>query len=427
MIMLPKWLKINMIFFLGFLSFSMIAQNDEVDLEVLLESAVKTHPLNGQRSLIESKSGLNIKAFEKRNMPNIDFNAQASIQSENIDLEFPIPNLDPISLPLYRVQTNLESNYMLFDGGLIKSLIKNEEIKAKIADQNLNVLLFKIKEKVVDIYFSILLLQKQKEILDSSLFLLDTQEKIVNSAIDNGVALKSDLDKLNIEKIKVNQSKANIANKIITLKVVLSHIAGIDLKQEKIPDIDLPDNYIFDATNRPEYKLFGLKTELLSQSKTLITSRKKPKVVLFAKAGIGYPNPFNFFDDNIAPYAIGGVKLVWNIWDWKKSSIEQQKLNAERSFIDNQKLVLDDEIKKQFNKLHSEIEGIQSNLHFDDEIIARQKKIIKTTLFQYMNGTAKISDYIKELNVNKIEKIKKEIHKLEIVKLNYKIKILLNK
>ena len=426
--MLPKWIKYKLILFFIVMSYSMMkAQVKQLSIDEAIESAIKTHPLNGQKSLLADQSNLNIKYLEKKNLPDIDFNAQASLQSESIDLEFPLPKFEPISLPLYRAQTDIESNYLLYDGGIKKALINNEKLKSKIEQQDIETKLYQLKENVVDIYYSIMLLEKQKDILDSSMIVLITQEKIVNTAINNGVALRSDLDKLEMEKIKIKQKKATIQNKIITLKVVLGDLTGLDLsKAEFTIPLSLEKSKI-DWSNRPEFLLLKDKKELLEQSKSIIKAKKKPKVVLFAKAGVGYPNPFNFFDDNIAPFAIGGVKFMWNIWDWKKSSIEGQKLELKKSLIDNQKAILDENIKKQINKLVSEIDGIESNKHFDEELIEKQEIIIETIKNQYLNGIANIGDYTKELNAKTIMEIQSAIHDLEEQKLKYKLKILLNK
>ena len=425
--MLPKWINFIIVLLIAFISIDLAAQTNVFTIESALENAVNNHPLNGQKNLIADKTDLNIKSLRKKNLPNIDLNAQASLQSESIDLEFPLPKFEPITLPLYRAQTYLESNYLLYDGGIKKSLINNEKLKAKIGGQSIATELFKLKDKVVDVYFGILLLYRQKEILDSSMIVLNTQEKIVTTAINNGVALKSDLDKINLEKIKINQSKSAIDNKIKTLKVVLSDLTGTDINDKSLADVKNIKITNYDSSNRPEKLLFDYKKQLLSQSKDIISAKKKPKVILFAKAGVGYPNPFNFFDDNIAPYAIGGVKFVWNIYDWKKSSVEKQKLDIEQSFIDNQNAVLDNNIKMQANKLVSEIQGIEANEHFDKEIIEKQNTIINTIKNQYQNGVVKINDYIKEVNVKKIAEIKSAIHKLEKEKLKYKLKVLLNK
>ena len=423
--MLPKRLNILLVFII-FVSINGIGQNEILTIEQAIESAINKHPLNNQKTIIQNKYKLNIQGLKKKNLPDINLTAQASLQSENISLDFPLPNFQPIELPLYKGQANLESSYMLYDGGIVNSLIDNEKLKGDIEQQSVKVQLYNIKSKVLNIYFSLILLDEQKEILDSSLSLLNMQEKIVESAIENGVALKSDLDKLKIEKVKLKRNISTLNNNKKTLQVVMSDLTGLNVtdKELLISNVELSNQIKWN--NRPELGLLTNKRSLLQQSESLITAKNKPKVVLFAKAGVGYPNPINFFDDNISPFAIGGVKFLWNIWDWKKSSIEKQKLEVEKSFVDNQEDIFNENMLIETNKLVSEIEGLKSNEHFDNEIIEKQNTILNTVENQYRNGTITITDLIKEQNNKRIAEINASINKLKIEKLKYRLKVLLN-
>jgi outer membrane protein TolC len=402
------------------------SQSDILTLDKAIEAAVEKQPLNKQKSLISDKTALQIEYLKKQQLPQINLTAKATLQSENIDLEFPIPNVDPISLPLYKANTDIDASYSLYDGGLNKTLQKNEELKGDLAKISIETKLFSVKTRVVDLYYSILTLGKQKEILDSSLSILKVKSGKVKTAIDNGVALKSDMDKIELEKIKLKKNIATIQNNINTLRLLLSDITGIDMKNKILSDNDIGD-YEKNWSSRPEYKFFSMNSLILEQSKQLIVAKNKPKVILFARAGIGYPNPFNIFNDNIAPYAIGGIKFSWNFWDWKKSSIEEQKLDIEKFIVENKKEIFDENMKIETNKLYSQIEGLENNLHFDNEIIQKQNDLIRTVENQYKNGTATINDLLVELTKKRISEINAVIHTIKIEKLKYKLKIILGK
>lgn len=423
--MLPKRLNILFVFMI-FVSINGIGQNEILTIEQAIESAINKHPLNNQKAIIQNKYKLNIEGLNKKNLPDVNLTAQASLQSENISLDFPLPNLEPIELPLYKGQANLESSYMLYDGGIVNSLINNEKLKGDIEQQNVKVQLYNIKSKVIDIFFSLILLDEQKEILDSSLSVLNFQEKIVQSAIENGVRLRSDLDKLNIEKVKLERNISTLINNKNTLRGVMSDLTGLEIENKKLikSKVELPNEVNW--SNRPELGLLNNKRRLLKQSEELIVAKNKPKVVLFAKVGMGYPNPINFFDDNISPYAIGGVKFLWKIWDWEKSSIEKQKLKVEKSFVNNQEDIFNENMKIETNKLVSEIEGLNSNEYYDTEIINKQNTILKTVENQYKNGTITISDLLKEQNNKRTAEINASINKLKVEKLKYRLKVLLN-
>ena len=429
--MLTKYINFYRVFILIIIIFSsnydfVDAQSEIITLDKAIESAVNKQPLNKQKSMIAEKTALQIEYLKKQQLPQINWTAQTTLQSENIDLEFPIPNVDPISLPLYKANTDIDASYLLYDGGLNKTLRENEKLKGDLGLIGIETKLFSIKSRVVDVYYSILTLEKQKEILDSSLSILNIKSKTVKTAINNGVALKSDLDKVELEKIKLKKNIAAVQNNIETLRLVLSDLTGIEIKDKILSTNEIPE-YKKDWTSRPEYKLFSANSEILEQSKDLIKAKNKPKVILFARAGIGYPNPFNFFNDNIAPYAIGGVKFVWNFWDWKKSSIEKQKLDIEKSIVDNKKEIFDENMKIESDRIMSQIQGLENNLHFDEEIIEKQNDLIGTIENQYKNGTATINDLLVELTKKRISGINAIIHKMKIENLKYKLKIILGK
>lgn len=431
--MLSGYMKFYRIFILAIVLFvldsqsnSLASQSTILTLNEAITAAIDKQPLNKQKALIEDKTNLKIEYIKKQELPEIKLTAQATLQSENIDLEFPIPNIDPISLPLYKANLDIDAGYLLYDGGLNKTLQQNENLKGELGLISIENKLFGIKSRVVDLYYSIMTLEKQKEILDSSLSIIDIKVKTVKTAIDNGVALKSDMDKIDLEKIKLKKSIATIQNNIKTIKLMLTRITGIDMKDKTFVDSDIPE-YNIDWHLRPEYKLFACNTKILEQSIDIIMAKKKPKILLFAKAGIGYPNPFNFFDDNIAPYAIGGIRFIWNFYDWKKSSLEKQMLDIEKSIVENSKEVFDENMKIETDKISSQIQGMEDNLHFDKDIIKKQNDLIKTIEHQYKNGVATINDLLVELTKKRISEINAVVHQMEIKKLKYKLKVILGK
>ena len=78
--MLPKRLNILLIFII-FVSINGIGQNEILTIEQAIESAINKHPLNNQKTIIQNKYKLNIEGLNKKNLPDINFTAQASLQS----------------------------------------------------------------------------------------------------------------------------------------------------------------------------------------------------------------------------------------------------------------------------------------------------------------------------------------------------------
>lgn len=426
--MLPKRLKFSvLIFVLIFgLPIVLLSQLETFTLEEAIEAAMKKNPANLQYSLIDQATDKQIEAIRKQNLPLVTWNTQFSLQSENINLKFPIPNVDPISLPLYKVQSALESNYLIYDGGISKAMITNENLKKQINQQNVTNQLYTIKSQVVDIYYSIILLDRQKEILDSSLSFINIRKKSLESMVSNGVILVSDLDKMELEIIKLEQNINSVESRMKTLISVLTNLTGIDISRVTLiigADVQLTSQ---NWDKRPELTMFSIRKEFLDASGKLIELKNKPKLAFFVKTGIGYPNPFNFFDESISPFAIGGINFTWNIWDWKRTDLDKQKLKIEKEIVDNQKNIFDENLKMETDRLMTEISGLEQNADFDRKIIESQKKIISVTDNQYKNGIVTINVYLEEINKKNIAELNAVVHETELKKAKYKLKAMLN-
>jgi outer membrane protein TolC len=309
-------------------------------------------------------------------------------------------------------------------------MITSEKVKRNLNEQNLNVQLYGIKNQVVELYYSIILLNRQNEILDSSIAYLNIRKKSLESMVRNGVILNSDLDKMELEILKIEQNQAGLQSKMNVLISALSNLTGINISAKRLNSSDNSSDNFSDKsliwTDRPEIKLFSLKNELLDANSKLIDLKNKPKLALFLKAGFGYPNPFNFFDNSFSPFAMGGVNFAWNIWDWKRTDLDKQKLLIEKDLIENQKNIFDENMKLEADKLVTEISGLENNAVFDNKIIGRQKSIIEVTENQYKNGVVSINVYLEEINKKSIAELNAIIHQIEIQKAKYKLKILLN-
>lgn len=411
--------------FLNFITLQYVI-GQKITLDETIDAALKNSKINNQYNLINNSSNVERQGIKKQNLPAVTWNTQGSLQSENIELNLPIPNINPISLPLYKFQSDVSANYLFYDGGMTNSLISIEDTKEKLNSQSIDVQLYGIKNQIVELYYSILLSESQYEIIDSSITMLEIKKRTLNSLYKNGVILKSDIDKLNNEIIKLEQSKESAFSQSSTIRKVLSDITGLDFSNLKLSKSDIEETIDLSKNDRPELELFNLKRQLLQTNSKLTEIKNNPKVGLFAKAGVAYPNPFNFFKNKISPFAIGGVNFTWNIWDWKRTEIDRQKLKIQSEVIDNQEEIFNENIKTESDRLKSEIAGLEKNYSFDEKIVKNQIEITNTVENQYKNGVATINDLLTELTNNNIALLKIALHNTELSKAKSKLKILLN-
>jgi hypothetical protein len=142
-------------------------------------------------------------------------------------------------------------------------------------------------------------------------------------------------------------------------------------------------------TQRPELQLFDLqKQQLLAQS-PLIQARTKPKINAFIQAGLGYPNPLNFFDTEVSPYGIAGVQLRWNFWDWGQSKKELEVLSVKSQLIDNQKQTFEFNVRLQDGRFSEEAAKLANLIANDRKIADLQHNILQQVQAQLEHGTAR--------------------------------------
>lgn len=144
--------------------------------------------------------------------------------------------------------------------------------------------------------------------------------------------------------------------------------------------------------------LFDYQMEKLDASKKLTSSRMLPKISLFAQAGYGRPG-LNMLDADFSPWAMGGVKISWNIWNWNLSLNERKILEVQKSIVLTQKETFDLNVKASLEKDYSEIRKYDELIAKDKELIALRQKIVNTLSVQLDNGLDRLALYVSFGNI----------------------------
>jgi len=274
--------------------------------------------------------------------------------------------------------------------------------------------LYKLRGQINGYYFNLLLLDRQKELLQNYLELIDKRISSMNSALASGVILRSDIDVITSEKIKLKQQlDENMIRKTSLLKI-LSGLIGTEIDTSTEFVLPSPDDEVTDELSRPELKLFDFRREQLNATLQVIQSKRMPKAFGFATLGYGNPPGSNFFKDEFAPYYILGAGLKWNIFDWNKAKNEKQVITLQQGIIDNRKNDLTDNLNRLLDSKSAEISNLESLLESDSELIVIRKRITSAAESQYENGTITATDYMNELNSERQTLINYEIHKINL-------------
>jgi len=411
-------------------SLSLSAQS--LTIETCQEKARANYPLVKQYGLIEQTAQYNISNANKGYLPQLTLSAKATYQSAVTEIPSSLGDVlskltgKPFSFPSLakdQYQAVLEASQLIWDGGVISAQKKITNASTQIEKENLEVSLYALKDRVNQLYFGILLLNeqlKQNSILKNDLKINSDR---ISALIQNGIAIQADLDAINVEQLNANQRESDIKNSRQTYCLMLSALTGLSITDQTVltkPETDLSvlsknDNH------RPELALLDAQSKLYESQKSLLNAGNLPKIGAFIQGGYGQPG-LNMFTTGFSPFYIGGIRFSWNISGLYSQKNNLNKLDISKKTVDIQKetfLFNNNLVTKQ---QQNEIGKLQSTLTNDDEIIRLRQNIKKATSSKLENGTASVSDLVRDLNAENQAQQLKSLHEIQLLLTIYQLK-----
>jgi outer membrane protein TolC len=415
-------LQLWLMSFFVLLSATATAQSpDTLTLEYCHRRAVGVYPLVKQRQLNSEASSIQNENSGKNYLPQFGINGRASYQSDvtKIDVNVPgviIPFPDKDMYDLY-----LGLDQLIWDGGITREQKKLEEAGLKINQQQIEVELYKLKERINGLYFKILLLRKNKEQLLTNKQVVQEKMEELESGIRNGVVLQSAADVLMAQILEIDQGVTEADNDLAATFGMLSELMDMVLNENVV--LKLPDPPIEAETYinlRPEYLLLNLQKDKLESSKNMITATYMPKFSGFGKLGLGKPG-LNMMSSTFQTYYFIGVGFKWNIINWERQKNQKKILEVQQGIVEVQKETFDKNIKTQALDDLAQVNKYNELMKSDQEIIDLRNKIAKTASSQFDNGMITSTQYLDELNKATRAMLNLEVHRIQLSmsKINY--------
>jgi len=406
---------------LGILACQGMSGQRIITLKECYERAYAAAPISAEKGIYDNIWQIKDKNLSKGWLPSLDANGSLVYNSSVVDMTdvigaLPVPGIADLIKPLPHEQYKItvDINQMIYDGGSIKSARALEKADLRINEKQNETDLYNLRGQINSYYFNLMLLDRQKELIQNYLQLINKKISSLNSAAENGVILKSDIDVLSSEKIKLEQQLTENGIRKIALLKILSDLTGSEIDASVQFVTPQTGEELSNELTRPELQIFDLRREQLDASLNLIKSKRMPKALVFATLGYGNPPGSNFFKDEFAPYYILGAGVKWNIFDWNKSKNERQIVSLQQNLIDSRKEDLTDNLKRLLDAKEAEIKSIESLLLTDNELISLRKRISSAAESQYENGTITATEYLNELNSENQARINYEIHKINL-------------
>jgi len=419
-------MKKPLLIFITICSFLGLKAQESVTLDFCYLKAIENYPLTKQKELLIASNDLRVKNLNKNYLPEMMVNGQVHYQSDVTKTPFQdmtIPGVESfpqVEKDWYKI--TLDVNQVIYDGSLTNRQKDIEEINLQIDQQNVDIELYKVKERVNLIYFNVLLLRENIRVIELHKDILSSKLKDVESGIKNGTILASNTDIIKAEIIQIEQSQAELNIGIQASINILNELTGLELNsgtefQEPDVSIDL-NNYL---NNRPEFYLFILQQNKLEASKKVKGSKLLPRLYAFGQAGYGRPG-YDMLKNEFDDFYMVGARLNWKIWDWNRSGKEKEILDLQSKIIDTQKETFDKNIRIDLQNKIAEIRKVEEMISRDIQIIELREKISKSSSSQLDNGVITSTEYLTELNAESKSKLDLQTHKIQLVKakLDYK-------
>lgn len=411
-----------LILFIATISVADLIQAQKVlTLRECYEKAMISNALAGEKEAFSSIWQLKDKNLLKSWLPSLDASGNIIYNSSVIDLSsalgsLPVPGIaDAIKpLPHDQYKITLDITQVIYDGGAIKGARALEKADLKLNEKQTETDLYKLRGQINSYYFTLLLLDRQKELLNNYMEIINKRITSMQSALNNGVILKSDIDVLTSEKIKLNQQLSENEIRKFSFQKLLSDLTGSDIDPSTELILPPPTVELTRELTRPELQIFDIRKEQLAAGIEVIQSKRMPKAFGFATLGYGNPPGNNFFKDEFDTYYILGAGIKWNIFDWNKAKDEKQIVTLQQGIIERRKADLTDNLTRLLEAKNAEISSMEALIESDIELIAIRKRITSAAESQYDNGTITATELLNEINSERLAVVNHEIHKINL-------------
>lgn len=403
------------------ISSSLQAQNT-LTLQNCYDLLKSNYPLAKQSELVAQSNKLNLESINSNYLPQLYLNAQATYQSAVTSIPIKIPNLNIPELNKDQYRGTIDVNQLIFDGGTTKESAKIQNTVSQIQQQQINNTIYQQKLQLNQVFFSILLLKEKWDLLQSVKENLESRFKEIHAVVVNEMLIAASEQVIAAELIKTKQQIAENEYDRKAGLDMLSLLIGKELNSKTILEKPILTDPLNEDIERPEIQLFELQKQEWEDRSKLSRTKRFPKLSAFVQGGYGNPG-LNMLDNSFQPFYIGGLRLNWNIWDWRNTRNQQQIFNINKMTIDVQRENFELNTYITLRQIDSETRKITESIKADEEIIALRKKILQSTEALLKNGSITSSQYITELSALNQAEISKKNHEiqLQLAKANYLI------
>lgn len=367
---------------------------EQLSLEECYQLVATNYPLAQQNVLLENQNAIDLEVINTEKLPQLNFSAQSTYQSDVIEIPLPDSSIEPINKDQYRATASVTQ--LIYAGGMLNAKTNLEKAALATKQKKLEVDLYQLKKQVNQLYFSILLTQEKNLLLQARNSQLQTKIKEVKSGIEYGVLLPTSDKMIESELLLTKQQLNEVDRNKIVLIETLAALVGKDLTPQTVFQHPKITTDISDKLKRPELELFQFKKQEIENSEQLLSKQNLPKLMGFADAGYGNPG-LNMLDNSFQAFYVVGLKLNWKVFDWNANKKQRKSLLINQRIVESELETFKLNTNIELNQQQKDIIKISEFIATDAEIIQLRKEVLNAAESQLRNGVITASAYITEL------------------------------
>ncbi len=340
-------------------SFGLHAQQPFEAFKIPVQKAI-VHNKPLQNSILESqKTLLEKEMVEGKLLPTVSANAGYGYLHTGFDLDLPTQQLPLTGLNLFEGSqkgniatqvgmAGVTARQVIFSGLQITNGKKALEQKAKAQELMTEAGYDQLAQEVILSFDQLMLLKEVDLLIDDSDKRLQREHQKVVKAIENGLAIPYDRDKIKLAMLELESKKAEVQSNRELLYYKLEELTGLSPQELRSVSYGLSEILlnVEDTENMNRKELQALEASQKAFEYVLKKEKGAQLPLLFAFGNVSYFNAFGT-DMNLKDiphigdvklsnnhlqmfpgYAIG-VGMKWNIFEGKthKSSVEKARLD----------------------------------------------------------------------------------------------------
>jgi outer membrane protein TolC len=398
------------------------AAQDTLSIERLQEAALKTDPRANQRALLRAATDLRLQVIASDRLPQLEFNGQATHQSDVTRPTFGIPGVTIPDFPKERWQTTLDVEQRLYDGGDVARRRELEEARHAESQAALNVSLYELRSDVNSAFYSAFLLEKRSAEFDALVADLDARLAAVRARVEAGTALGRDAAEIDAERVRAGLQRDEARASRRASLAILADLAGapVDTTAVLVLPTDEPEGThpgdlaaISALRQRPEFDQFRRSRERLDREIAYTATENRPRLFAFGQAGVGLPGLDQFRQSSDAFYQIG-LRVKWRPWTWRSASRTAAAYRIQQEIIATEEQALGRRLARAVATDLEDIGRLKAALADDERIVALRAEVERQARAQFDEGAITTPDYV-ETRTDVLEaRLTLERHRVEL-------------